>query len=817
MVSLPTMADLHDVETWRRELGLLPVPLVSEDQKDRSFVLFNGTRGNFCLYLDGRELDSASRSQAWSANVSHAVTLAGDQVHVQRWDCPDIYHPVACSELRQYPERFHRRLEADTPTNELSIISHALAVFRGLRSVLGPEWSGGQALKGFLYLLAAVLEGGKQRQVRLAHWRLDAEAEEVASSLTEADWTSLVTMLCRGSAPERLKPQLDLTLRHASGVLFQDAHYAAVFGPYHQGTLPGIAPRPADIEAETKSVGVHFTPVAVVRTLVEEALNLLDEPLPRRLQIFDPACGSGEFLRECLRQLKSHPGFAGRVQLVGFDVSPAACALAKFVLAWEARGVEERVEIEIRCCDALEDGLAWPEAVDLLLMNPPFVSWRDLTPPQEEAVRRALGAYTKLRPDLSTAFLWKAVQTLGERAVLATVIPSSFLDGVGFSSLREELGARLTASLIARLGSHDVFPSARVDAALYVGGRGIEAESTMALWADHRSSSTSAALRALRRSRSRGLAQPIALSKEADGFSLYVNEEIGRGDGSWAPRPYREWQLARSLRGVVPAGRRFTVQQGTITGLNRAFLLGKADWNHLPEAERPYFRPCVLNDSIREARLFDDWFVFYPYGAYTLDTEDEAQAAVPTFFKERLRRQKDALLERRLVREDDWWRLTRPRAWQLKPTPKIVSTYFGEAGSFAWDAKGLFVVVQGYGWLPAGRGSARLGRTLWLAYLALLNSDVFSSLLAAHSNHVAGGQWNLSKRFVEKVPLPDLAAAIQADDLASLSGLGAAIHERGLDSLTNDERLKLSQAALATYLMAAARVHVDEEKKAEAH
>jgi hypothetical protein len=775
---------------------------MSEGQTESAYVLFNGTRGNFCLYLDGRSPDATSRSQAWSANVGHAVTLSGDQVLIQRWDRPEVYHPMACSELRSAPDLFHRRLEEDAPASELSIISHALGVFRGLRNALGPSRAGGQALKGFLYLLAAILEGEGQRQVTLSSWRLDAESEEVARSVTEADWSSLVAMLCRGSVLESLQPYLNLTLRHASGVLFQEAHYSAVFGPVYQRTLPGFAPPPVELEAETSSVGVYFTPVAVVRTLVEEALAALGT-LPERLCVFDPACGSGEFLRETLRQLKLRD-FKGTVHLVGFDVSKAACALADFVLGWEARGVEKQVEIEIRPCNALEDGVGWPARVDLLLMNPPFVSWRDLDPAQEEAVRRILGPYAQLRPDLSTAFLWKAVQSLGNRSVLAAVIPSSFLDGVGFRSLRAELGARLSAHLIARLGSHDVFPSARVDASLYVGGRGISTDLPLAVWADHRLSSTSAALRALRRLRSLESASLTAAVQEGDGFSLYGTDEIGQGGESWSPRPYREWQLARSLRILPPVGRRFSVQQGTITGLNRVFLLGKSDWSLLPEAEKPYFRPCVLNDSIRGGHLSDDWYAFYPYGAYTLESESEVRKAVPTFFRERLRPQKSALLERRRIPPDRWWKLSEHRAWQRKATPKIVSTYFGEAGSFAWDSTGVFVVVQGYGWLPTLQKNVGLSRTVWLAYLALLNSDVFSSLLAAHSNHVGGGQWNLSKRFVEQIPLPDLTADFLSSERVTLSHLGTTIHEQGLDALPRDERLRLADLALTIYSLAAA-------------
>ena len=39
--------------------------------------------------------------------------------------------------------------------------------------------------------------------------------------------------------------------------------------------------------------------------------------------------------------------------------------------------------------------------------------------------------------------------------------------------------------------------------------------------------------------------------------------------------------------------------------------------------------------------------------------------------------------------------------------------------------------------------------------VAMLNSPVTNTLLAGVSNNVSGGQWNLSKRFVERMPLID--------------------------------------------------------------
>ena len=42
-----------------------------------------------------------------------------------------------------------------------------------------------------------------------------------------------------------------------------------------------------------------------------------------------------------------------------------------------------------------------------------------------------------------------------------------------------------------------------------------------------------------------------------------------------------------------------------------------------------------------------------------------------------------------------------------------------------------------------------------MAIVATLNAPITNTLLAGVSNNLSGGQWNLSKRFVERMPLID--------------------------------------------------------------
>ncbi len=769
--------DLHlaDIDLWRTELGLFPVPLFDDQQKEQTFVLLNGARGNFCLDFGRFQLGDDTRNFAWSSNVGHYIALVGENIEVQRWDqtrasIERYSHKSVYDNL----EKFHAYLENNSPRQELSIVSHVIRVFRSLRAVLGNKFDGSNSLRAFLYLLACATDRAERGRLVLEDWRLSNAAVEIASAIREADWSALQDELVQGRPIDSLVPNLTLLLRHASGQLFQEAHYEAVFIFQSQMMLDGFVPSPVQVSKESRGTGLHFTPPALARTLVEESFAALNKG-QQAIVIFDPACGSGEFLREALRQLKLNK-FGGQIKLIGWDDSEAACDMANFVLAWETRGIRAEVTVQILCTNSLRSDQEWPKDVDLVLMNPPFVSWQDMNSLQREAVTDILGELTTRRPDLSHAFLWKASSCIRAGGVLGSILPASFLDGTSAEKLRDRLSEQMSPKLIARLGSHLLFAGAMIDTAFYVAKKEAGTkEPAVAFWADHRTSSTSAGLRALRKTRYFGGPNTYPLIK--DGFSIYLNPTLGRNSNNWVPRPYSSWKLLQSLNHLPKVKDLFDVKQGILTGHNPAFVLKKNEWINLPEDEKQYFRPAVVNKSIQHGFLGDVAYVFYPYDNNEIESEHELRKVLKEYYKEYLLPVKSAFLARQTVKPKRWWELIRHRAWQVDRSPKLVSTYFGDAGSFAWDATGDFVVVQGYCWLPKrAKSSKSFPQKVGLAYLAVLNSSLFSELLSATSNHVGGGQWNLSKRFVNNIAIPDLFSdQLSPTIISELSTIGKRI------------------------------------------
>lgn len=761
-----------DPDFWKLKLGLLPVPLRFDAPQERRFVMLNGAKGNFCLDVQGTvDIDDA-RDVAWSSNVGHYVSILDRFVEIKRWDTsPSRTTRLGTLEVLSDVAAFHRDLELDPPYG-LSVVSHSIRVFRKLRAVLGQSFDGVQSLKAFLLLLACAKDSKRITDISLVDWQLPEDAPSIATHMRTGDWEALLEELLGGRAIEGLRPDLSIVLTHAMGELFQEAHFEAVNIPQEQLRLEGLLPRPADTKFVPKIKGVHFTPPALARALVEQALYLHGS-LQSEITVFDPACGSGEFLREALRQIRMM-GSTAKVRLIGWDISEAACDMARFSLAYEERVLGGPLEVTIEQHDSIEKVEAWPSDVDLLMMNPPFVSWQDMTRGERQTIRSVLGDLSKGRPDLAYAFMFGALNAIGRGGVLAAIVPASFLDSDSASLLRERMHEGMSLSLVARLGSHALFARSIVDTGLFVAQRAELDEPPTAFWSDHRSASTSHGLRTLRRRRLLSIDEPN-IDK---GFSIYPNPDFVLKSTSWAPRPYRSWKLAQDLAGLPRVRDLFYVRQGARTGRKGAFVLTEDQFSSLPDAEKRFFRPAVVNRAIKNGFLSQISFVFYPYGKHQIDTEKELRNLMPEYYAGHLLPNKEHLVSRARIGADFWWGHTEHRAWQVERRSKIVSTYFGDAGSFAWDSAGDFVVVQGQAWIPRRREyEGELPSKVGLSYLTFLNSESFSELLAASSNHVAGGQWNLSKKFVDSIPIPDLTSPDFAPEtLDLLSEVGRSIH-----------------------------------------
>jgi hypothetical protein len=645
------------------------------------------------------------------------------------------------------------------------------------------------ALAAFLLFLGALSESSDEsvfdRVDELTEiFNLPDFAPEAFARLNEGFIHHIVSGFRRPTIghSKHLETIASLAIRHAGAMVFQEAHF--VLSERGGSDIFGV-PAAAPVEPKT-SGGVHFTPPGLARAVVEQSLQAYGE-LPPRITILDPACGSGSILHEAIRILRDR-GYQGDIRIVGFDESAYAVMMTRFLLAsakrdWPALRLSS---IEVACRNSLDD-CPWPQA-DIIVMNPPFVSLRELSTEQRKLLSNVLGPFDKGRPDLSMAFLERALHSIADSGVVGSLIPAGVLSMTHGKEWRRHILDKATVAFVALFGELGLFRMATVETGCVVlsKSRRPGAYWYKSLWVGEKRNATSEALRLLRKA-----TMHDAGIEEGDAWSLdELPIERLETSVSWRPKSSalrRKIDRIRDRIGTT-VGSAFHVRQGAIPAPRSAFIISRSTWDRLPRNEQRWFRQIAENANIRDGQIRSGQFVFYPKseGLRSLDNEETLRQECPVFYKH-LSQFKSALIRRRR-KEERWWELGEDRKWLRTPRQKIVTSYFGQPGSFAFDQRGDHVVVQGYGWMPRWRLPESVGITneyLCYAYIAVFNSLLFADMMSDVCPTVGGGQFNLSKRYSERVVLPDLAKRVEAaagsdSVVRELASIGENIGSHGL-------------------------------------
>jgi adenine-specific DNA-methyltransferase len=741
------------INSWGQQLGLVATPLFGRERRDVSalghMALLDGVRASF-LISDESDDEHAAADWAWSSDVRHHVLLRQKQVVVTR--ASGSRDTLERRSVESKLVDFLRYLELDSDSQKIvGAVDHLLKLFRRHRTTLRqsnvpqpPD------IQSFLYLLA-LAEGPN---VIDAHQQGDSIAKKYA--LIDFDPTELDedyvyrfvedVQLSSVSMRRLLTP---LTVRHAGGALFQEAQAEIISEP-HQMSLFGLADA-ARQRLDLLRHGVYYTPPGLARTLTEIAI----EPYLNQdaIRISDPACGSGIFLCEAIRALQRRK-YAGKITLVGYDISPDAVQMAHFSIAcalldWSDNQVDWNVEASDFFRTARRK-----KKFDVVLMNPPFLSWDALTVDQKDFVRNILGSTFAGKPDLSTAFVQAYLGHLAPAGTLATLIPRGVLDSQRGGKWRDEILSRNDVRLIGTFGEHGLFRHAMVSIAAVVFQRQRTNSSTVMIWADERPNSAEGALRALRRQGSKGL----LVDDRSNNWSVYsIKPGLLRTRKSWLPTPNALGSTLDIIeKNDLPRVEQlFAVWQGIKTGLKEALVISGETFMSLDEGERKFFRKVANGDDIVGGRILASDYIFYVPKLF--NSEREMLKAVPKF-GQKLLQYKSALKKRTYVDPKLWWEVFRPKTELAAPTPRILTKMFGALNMAAVDAKGEFLPLQAFAWMP-NRSFLKIDEgleeaALWW-YCRILNSRIFFLLRREFAAAItAGGQLDVSRKYVDDVPIP---------------------------------------------------------------
>lgn len=733
------MKNLFDIQVWKQQLGLLPIHLNPLNENE-GHVMLNGGNGDFCLQTTDLEAENIEfYSKSWSSSTKNYLIVKNDNIQIYNW-LNDKTETVSQKIVSENFNKFYNYLLSKSYKSSKDLVPFTIDIFRQFRNLTFEKSNPVEALNLLFGLLTSLEDD--VNNFNAEKWGLD--------NINIPDgFDYYIEQLQSGIS--NIKPELDLIIRHSAGILFQEAQKEVLFFNPQRDLFGGTS---SSLNTKTNLYSsIHYTPPFLSRTIVENSLRNINLQTDK-LKILDPACGSSEFLIEVLKQLREL-NYQGNVEILGWDISETAINTSRFLLTYEKRTIwNDRLDFSL---SLVEDSLLknWGNDFDLILMNPPFSSW-DLLNNKENrnAVREALGtSFIGKKPNQASAFFYKAINHLNENGIIGCVIPSSILTLDSYSKLRNDTNDLVDIKLLGKLGNF-IFEDALTDVSFIIGKKPKTNHIPTIIWTRNEKGVAQEALRDFRKSIYNN---QVTLDKP--NFSIYQPISFPILKENWQPISLENHNFLKVIERFINEKKLFrvedvfSVRQGIRQGAKDVFKVLDTDFHNVPEQEREYFRPVVDNDAIKNGQLFLNKQIWYPYNESGILLENEESLIENSFSFYNSNLNPNRLILEKRAGINQWWTLTRPRNWQYKKFPKLISTEFGKSGSFGFDSKGNFVVERGNAWIPKKEFTINE----YYFYLAIFNSTFFDNLLSIYSKQLAGGKWyDLGKKYTKNIPIPNV-------------------------------------------------------------
>jgi type I restriction-modification system DNA methylase subunit len=752
-----------NIDFWRQQSGLYPI-LMNPKISENKFIMLNGGNKDFCLQTISPANDNVPYfADSWSTNTKNFVVLDRNNVRVYNWyDNKTEEYPL--KQIEENVNKFFAYLFSRSYKTPSDAVPFIIGIFRELRNFTrekDPE----ESLNLLFRLLISIDED--YSKIDSTKWEIDD------SVIVPSNFDYYVGRIRQ--AVNSIRPNRDLILRHVSGALFQEAHKEVIYFDPQTDLFGGFSNKL--ITKNDNYSSVHYTPQYLARSIVENCLKQIDLQNNNSLKIFDPACGSSEFLIETLKQLK-HLNYRGKVKVIGWDTSKSAICTSKFLLKHEQQTQwdNDTLKYEIKqIVDSLTE--QWDNDYDLIVMNPPFVSWELLKDRnKKEAILNTLGSsYERKRPNIAGAFFYKATKSLNKNGVIGCVLPYSLLTSGIYTKMRNEIKEELSIHLVAKLGNY-VFEDALTDVSFFIGKKGESIEPVKLVWSKNEKGVAQDVLLDLRKMEANN--RPAI---EKNNYSIYSTPKFPLNTDDWKVISLKNNTFKQDLDRFVidgklcPVEKIFAVSQGALSGVKNIFKISSEDYSLLPKSEQNFFRPVIVNRSIKCGQLKTSEFIWFPYNENGIMLKNESELETVSFAQKILIPNKEKLAKREGIKE--WWSLTRPRNWQFGKGMRFYSCRFGNSDSFAIDITGNCVVEEGNAFIPV----RKFDNDDYYFYLACFSSNVFDLLLSIYSKQLAGGIWyDLGAKYIKNIPMPNvhLQDVKESDPYRRLVELGKEL-ERG--------------------------------------
>jgi len=400
--------------------------------------------------------------------------------------------------------------------------------------------------------------------------------------------------------------------KHALSRIYE--HYVSILRttPTDQSSF---WPRLAETTSE-RGYGNVYTPEFIARFFARYLRTQLPLRTFQRLEVVDPACGSGVFLRAFL-ELQNEVLWGTRTtesirnsfeNITGVDVDPNACHAARLSLSLLSLVLLGEFPERLRIIT--DDFLSYyfqnkspNQSADVVVANPPYVSFEAQTIEMRSRIGLVLGKDASGKPDLYLAALKIALRLLRPGGYGLFVLPETFLKSDSASGIRELLGKEAWIECVVDLTSIKVFD----DVGVY----------TILLIFQKKSPSTFPNRRP-KVVRCQGDV-PQALQAVLDDqvvsaglFTIHEADEVAFSGAEWSLDPPNVSMLLRKYSQLATLEEECTLRQGMNTGADDAFVIEKESLSNL---EEECFAPLLVDRDMEAftVPVTTTKLVFYPF------------------------------------------------------------------------------------------------------------------------------------------------------------------------------------------------------------
>jgi type I restriction-modification system DNA methylase subunit len=567
-----------------------------------------------------------------------------------------------------------------------------------------------------------------------------------------------------------------LISKHALSKIYE--RYVSILRPEdsnsNQASLFPIPPQ----EELDRSYGSVYTPQYIARFFAKWLREYMPPFNFKRMKTADPACGSGIFLRTLL-EIQCDPTYEGMDSdainqtfqgVFGMDVDANASQAARLSLSLLHLVLTDRLPDELNILDGetiryLQEHPEVKESYDVVICNPPFISWDRLSNEIRERFAEFAGGYGFGRLDSYLAFLLAGIMMLKPGGYGLFILPHSFLLSDNAKKIRQYLRESSWIHCIIDLSAVKVFGDTGIYVTLL-----IFQKRPQVLFEEPKVTIAKCQEFA-------GLALQDVLEgriNKTDFYSIYQVEQNFFDEETWVLIPQAEIELKRKFETLPPLDQFLEIRQGFTSGNNDVFILNKED---IPKGEEGVYVPYLSDREMEKYTIPKSTrsFFFYPYINGELIEEDELRAKYPKTWKYLLEH-KSVLESRMTVQKGElvWWRPTRPRPPERMMRPKIVTPHLVVVPRFGLDIEGRFAVSRSPLLYPKDIRAMKSNNTdevdldgnelelgaeadLLKLFVAILNSTACYWYMSTHSHVYQHGYTMLEIKTLAKTPVPDPA------------------------------------------------------------